>query len=71
MNLEEALKRIEELENKVNNQEKEINSILLKYEKVCKERDEAIKNLYELIEGRKIETARIWSKKSESHILIN
>ena len=30
MNLEEALKRIEELENKVNNQEKEINSILLK-----------------------------------------
>lgn len=71
MNLEEALKRIEELENKVNNQDKEINSILLKYEKVCKERDEAIKNLYELIEGRKIETARIWSKKSESHILIN
>ena len=71
MNLEEALKRIEELENKVSDQEKEIDSILLKYEKVCKERDEAIKNLYELVEGRKIETARIWSKKSESHILIN
>ena len=52
MNLEEALKRIEELENKVSDQEKEIDSILLKYEKVCKERDEAIKNLYELVEGR-------------------
>lgn len=42
-----------------------------KLNKVLLERDEAIKKLYDLLEGRKIETARIWSKKSESNILIN
>ena len=43
----------------------------LEINKAILEKDEAIKQLYELLQGRKIEAARIWSKKSESHILIN